>query len=316
MRRVYCFHMGRKERGFMSQNVTKKLLNIITILVGNAIYALGVVIFILPNDLITGGTTGLGLAFEHYFHVPLSAFVFCFNAVMFILGALVLGKMFAFSTLISSFFYPIILGVFQKIPELSQITQDKMLSTVCGGLMIGFAIGIVIRAGASTGGMDIPPLVLNKKFGLPVSVMLYVFDFAILISQMFFSDKEQIIYGILLVLIYTVVLDKVLLTGHVQTQVKIISKKYKEINEMIVGRLDRGSTILYGETGYLHTDQPIILTVISNRELARLNQEVTSIDPEAFMIIARVNEVKGHGFSSSKIYKNTKGRTLRMSSLI
>ena len=195
MRRVYCFHMGRKERGFMSQNVTKKLLNIITILVGNAIYALGVVIFILPNDLITGGTTGLGLAFEHYFHVPLSAFVFCFNAVMFILGALVLGKMFAFSTLISSFFYPIILGVFQKIPELSQITQDKMLSTVCGGLMIGFAIGIVIRAGASTGGMDIPPLVLNKKFGLPVSVMLYVFDFAILISQMLFSDKEQIIYG-------------------------------------------------------------------------------------------------------------------------
>lgn len=283
-------------------------MNIFTILIGNTIYALGVVVFILPNNLITGGTTGLGLAFEHYFHIPLSGFVFCFNAVMFLLGAVVLGKMFAFTTLISSFFYPVILGVFQKIPQLGTITDDKMLATVCGGLMIGFAIGIVIRAGASTGGMDIPPLVLNKKFGLPVSVMLYIFDFTILISQMLFSNKEQIIYGILLVLIYTVVLDKVLLTGHVQTQVKIISKKHQEINQLIVGKMDRGSTILKGETGYLHTDQPIILTVISNRELPRLNQAVSQIDPDAFMIVDRVNEVKGHGFSSGKIYKDKKNR--------
>ena len=287
----------------MNESISKKVLNIITILIGNAIYALGVVVFILPNDLITGGTTGLGIAFEHYFNIPISMFVFCFNAVMFVLGAVVLGKMFALTTLISSFFYPIILGVFERIPQLANVTSDRMLATVCGGLMIGFAIGIVIRAGASTGGMDIPPLVLNKKFGFPVSGMLYLFDFTILILQMLFSDKEQIIYGILLVMIYTVVLDKVLLTGHVQTQVKIVSKKHKEINQMIVQKLDRGSTILYGETGYLHTDQPVIMTVISNRELAKLNQEVNKIDPEAFMIISRV---KGHGFSSGKIYRNKK----------
>lgn len=290
----------------MNESYSKKALNILTILLGNAIYALGVVVFILPNDLITGGTTGLGLAFEHYFHIPLSLFVFCFNAVMFVLGAVVLGKMFALTTLISSFFYPIILGIFEKVPQLANVTDDKMLATICGGLMIGFAIGIVIRAGASTGGMDIPPLVLNKKFGFPVSVMLYLFDFTILILQMLFSNKEQIIYGILLVLIYTVVLDKVLLTGHVQTQVKIISKKHEEINQMIVRKLDRGSTILYGETGYLHSDQPVIMTVVSNRELTKLNQEVSRIDPEAFMIISHVNEVKGHGFSSSKIYRNKK----------
>lgn len=255
----------------MNESVSKKAWNILTILAGNAIYALGVAVFILPNDLITGGTTGLGIAFEHYFDIPISAFVFCFNAVMFLLGAVVLGKMFALTTLISSFFYPIILGVFENIPQLGQITNDRMLATISGGLMIGFAIGIVIRAGASTGGMDIPPLVLNKKFGLPVSVMLYAFDFTILILQMLFSDKEQIIYGILLVLIYTVVLDKVLLTGHAQTQVKIVSKKHKEINQMIVQKLDRGSTLLYGETGYLHADQPVIMTVISNRELSKLS---------------------------------------------
>lgn len=93
--------------------------------------------------------------------------------------------------------------------------------------MIGMGIGIVIRCGASTGGMDIPPLVLNKKFGLPVSVMLYVFDFIILISQMLFTNKEEIVYGILLVLIYTVILDKVLLMGSTRTKVEIMTENMK-----------------------------------------------------------------------------------------
>ena len=169
--------------------------------------------------------------------------------------------------------------------------------------MIGSAIGIVIRAGASTGGMDIPPLVLNKKFGIPVSVLLYIFDSSILLMQMLFSNKDQILYGILLVMIYTVVLDKVLLLGTTQTQVKVVSKKYAEINQAIISELDRGSTLIYGETGYLHQEQPLVLSVVSNRELTRLNQIVMGIDPSAFMIISKVNEVKGRGFSSQKIYQ-------------
>lgn len=104
--------------------------------------------------------------------------------------------------------------------------------------------------------MDIPPLILNKKFGIPVSVMLYVFDVLILLTQAIFAkDKEQIIYGILLVLIYTVILDKILLMGTNQTQVKIVTKKYEEINNMIVTELDRGSTLLHAETGYLRNEQ-------------------------------------------------------------
>lgn len=280
-----------------------KLFNILCVFIGNAIYALGVVMFILPNHMITGGSTGLALTFNHYLGIPISIFVFCFNFIMFVLGAFWLGKHFALTTLISTFFYPIILGVFQKFPALANVTNDRMLSTVCGGLMIGFAIGIVIRAGASTGGMDIPPLVLNKKFGIPVSVLLYVFDFTILILQMLFSNAEQIIYGIILVLIYTLVLDKVLMMGTTQTEAKIISKEYSKINQEIQKRLDRGTTYLKAETGYMNYDQPIVLTVLSNRELVKLNQLVMDIDPKAFMIISHVNEVKGRGFSTQKLYK-------------
>ena len=280
---------------------TSHLKNLFLVLLGNTIYALGITMFILPGKMITGGTTGLALTFNHYFQVPIS--VFGFNFIMFILGAAVLGKHFALTTLVSTFYYPVILGVFQKIPALGQVTDDRMLSTICGGIMIGFSIGLVIRAGASTGGMDIPPLVLNKKLGLSVSAMLYVFDCSILILQMTFSNAEQTIYGIVLVMIYSVILDKFLIMGTSQTEVKIISTQYDAINHMIQKQLDRGTTFLQAETGYLNINQPIVLTVISNRELVKLNKLVMDLDPKAFIIISHVNEVKGRGFSSQKIYK-------------
>lgn len=278
------------------------LCNLLLILCGNTIYSLAVVMFILPNDLITGGTTGLSLTVNHYLDIPIPVFVFLFNCAMFLLGLAVLGRAFALTTLVSTFYFPFILGIFQRLPALSSFTDDPMLSTVCGGVMIGFGIGVVLRAGASTGGMDIPPLVLNRKLGVPVSVMLYVFDCTILLFQMLFSNKEQILYGILLVFIYTFVLDKTLLFGTGQTQVKIVSTHHKEINQAIIQTLDRGSTLLHARTGYLKEEQDVILTVISNRELAALRQLVMSIDPEAFMIIDRVNEVRGHGFSLQKKY--------------
>lgn len=278
------------------------LKNLLLVLIGNTIYALGIAMFILPNHMITGGSTGLALSFSHYFHIPIPVFVLCFNFAMFLLGAAVLGKHFALTTLVSTFFYPFILGVFQSIPALSRVTDDKMLSTVCGGIMIGFAIGLVIHGGASTGGMDIPPLVLNKKWGFPVSAALYVFDCTVLLLQITFSNAEQTIYGILLVLIYSVILDKFLLIGTAQTQVKIISKDFKKINLAIHNKLDRGTTFLQAETGYLNTDQPIVLSVISNRELVKIKGLVMDIDPKAFMIVSRVNEVKGRGFSSQKVH--------------
>ena len=115
----------------------------------------------------------------------------------------------------------------------SGLTTDPLLSTIFAGLLIGVGIGVVIKAGASTGGVDIPPLILNKKLGIPVSVGLYAFDFMILIGQMVFRDREKILYGILLVMIYTTVMDKVLVNGKSQMQVKIISDHYEEINTAI-----------------------------------------------------------------------------------
>ena len=271
------------------------------VLLGNTIYAAGLAAFVLPTGLITGGTTGLGLIANHYFGLPIELFAAVFNVIMFVLAILVLGKSFALTSLISTFYFPVILGVVQKIQGLQDLTDDPMLCTIFAGVSIGVGIGMVIKAGASTGGMDIPPLIFNKKMGLPVSVGLYVFDFAILIGQMLFRDKEKSLYGILLVMIYTVLVDKVLLMGKTQMQVKIMSKQYREINEMIHKKLDRGTTLYKTESGYLHDDGFSVMTVVSNRELPKLNELVMEIDDKAFMVISQVSEVKGRGFTLHKL---------------
>ena len=286
----------------MTKILRSNLKNILLILLGNTIYALAVVMFILPSNLITGGTTGLALLFHNTMGIPINIFVSVFNICMFGLGAFVLGRKFILTTLISTFFYPFMLTVLQGSPALQTLTTDYMLSAIYAGVMIGLSIGIVIKAGASTGGMDIPPLVINKKLGIPVSVTMYVFDFSILMSQMLFANKEQVLYGIILVLIYTTVLDKVLMFGESKTQVKIISEKYYEINSAILENLDRGSTLLQAETGYKKVEQKMVLTVVSNRELSKLNTLVTDIDPHAFMIINKISEVKGRGFSLEKLH--------------
>ena len=280
----------------------KDIKVIIGILVGNTIYALAVAMFILPNDLITGGTTGIALFLNTTLNIPVTLFVSIFNICMFLLGWKILGKKFALTTLISSFYYPFILGILENIFENEIMSNDTLLCVIFAGFMIGVAIGLVIRCGASTGGMDIPPLILNKKLGIPISISMYSFDFFILLGQMLIRKREMVFYGILLVLIYTIVLDKVLVIGKSQIQVKIISSKFEQINNMIINKLDRGSTLIHGETGFMHNKYPIVLTVVNNRELTLLNNYVYQIDSDAFMIINKVNEVRGKGFSSEKKY--------------
>lgn len=280
----------------------KTIKNIIGILIGNTLYALAVLLFIVPNGLITGGSTGLAIAAHHVFGIPITTFVSIFNIGMFGIGFWILGKTFALTTLVSTFYFPFILGVFEKTIGYTQMTTDPLLAAILGGVLIGSAIGIVIKCNASTGGMDIPPLVINKKIGLPISVSMYAFDFLILLMQVFYTDREMVLYGIVLVATYTIVLDKVLVVGKAQTEVMIVSKEYACINETIIHEMDRGTTMLKSISGYMKNEYPVVMTVVSNRELPKLNDLVLNIDEHAFMVVSKVNEVRGRGFTFKKEY--------------
>lgn len=278
-------------------------LSLLSVVAGNALYALTVTLFLLPSGLVTGGTTGMALTINYLFGIQISGFVLIFNVAMLILGFFILGKTFAFTTLASTFLYPFFLEFFEKLVGNYQLTDDLLLCTIFTGLGIGISLGIVIRSGASTGGMDIPPLVLQKTLHIPVSVSMYAFDVCILFSQAIFRPAENILYGIVLVMIYTMVLDKMLMLGTSKTELKVVSKKADDIRQTILNDIDRGVTILEAKGGFSNASTEVVLSVISNRELPRVKKLIQKIDPESFIIISHVSEVRGRGFSLNKKYK-------------
>ena len=269
-------------------------------LLGNILYALTVKLFLLPANLASGGATGIALAAHYATGLSVSGILLLVNVSMLVVGFFALGKSFVVTTLLSTFLIPAALEVFDKGLGDFVLTRDILLCTLFAGLGVGISLGIVIRTGASTGGMDIPPLVLYKYFRVPVSVSLYVFDVLILLLQVPQHPAENILYGILFVMVSAIALDKTMMIGTTQTEVKIISSKSAELRDAILKQLDRGVTLLDAEGGYLHDKRQMIFSVISNRELFRLEKIVHGIDPASFMVITRVSEVKGRGFTMDK----------------
>ena len=288
----------------MIQNTHWKQLarNWASILFGNALYSLAVALFLEPAGLITGGATGIALAIGRLTGLPVSGLLLFINLAMLVWGWAVLGRAFALNTLASSVLSPAFLGLFEGLLAGRVLTEDIFLCTVFAGLGIGVALGLVIRSGASTGGLDIPPLVLNKWFKLPVSATMLTFDIAVLLMQAMFSPVQQVLYGIVMVLIHTIVMDKMLMLGASRTEVKIVSSQSDAICAAILAQLDRGVTILHGEGGYTREPSAVLLSIVSNRELPRLEKLAHSIDPTCFLIVSHVTEVSGRGFSMDKDY--------------
>lgn len=282
------------------QILGQRIAAVLLMILGNVIYALTVKLFLLPANLMSCGTTGIALVVTHFVNIPLSVFILLFNVTMLILGWLVLGRQFAMSTIFSSLFYPIALEILNRTLGDVTVTDNILLNVLFSGIGLGISLGIVLRAGASTGGMDIPPLILKKLFRVPVSASLAVFDFCILLTQLLFHSLEDLLYGVLLILVISVALNKVLLLGTSRTEVKIVSAKSDQIRQAILSQVDRGVTLLHGQGGYLQKDAEVILSVVSNYELPKIQHLAREIDPDCFMIISQVSEVWGRGFSYGK----------------
>ena len=277
-----------------------RILSLGLVLVGNIVFALSIKLFILPANLISCGTTGIALVVDHMTDIPMSTFILVFNVVMLILGWAVLGRTFAMTTIFSSIFYPLALEFLNRTLGDFVITENLMLMTIFGGMCMGGSLGLVIRGGASTGGMDIPPLIINKFFRIPVSATLWMFDLIIMFCQLSFHPLEDLLYGVLLIISVSFALNKVMLFGTSRTEIKIISENSNEIRQAILKEVDRGCTLLHGEGGYRGNELNVILSVVSNHELPKIERVARQIDPGCIVIISQVSEVWGRGFTRAK----------------
>ena len=269
---------------------------------GNALLAFLVAAFIIPHDIIMGGTTGIGIVLNKTFpELDISIFVLIMNVLLLLLGLLTLGKKFALTTVASSFLYPLMLGAFQRIPGIENMTDNVLIAAVFAGSLMGIALGLVMRVGSSTGGMDIVTLVASKYTHTPVSIWLYITDFIVIGGQALCNPAEQTLLGIIVLVLETIVLDKAMILGKSQIQLLVISEHYERIRQTLMDRAEAGVTMMLIETGWLKKQQQGVLCVIPQRKLYNATEMIQAIDPNAFITITQIREVRGQGFTLEPI---------------
>ena len=278
------------------------------ILAGNMLLGFAVAAFILPSGVIMGGATGVGIVLGKVIPLDTAVIVLGVNLMALALGWAVLGWRFMLATIASSLLYPLFLGAAQRIPGIDRLTADPLLAALLGGGLVGIAVGLVMRVGSSTGGTDVVNLVLHKWIHIPVSVAVYLTDIVIMGAQALFSDPEQILYGSVLLVVETIALDRVMLLGQSQIQIFVVSGKYEEIRQKCLTDLQAGATMVQIETGRTRTPQRGVLCVIPPRKLYAAQSLVQSIDPNAFLTITQIKEVRGQGFSRERIYVESPDR--------
>lgn len=282
------------------EKVIKEIKNAAILVVGNLILAFLVAAFIIPHNIIMGGATGIGVVLSGIFPLDTATIVLIFNILMLILGGIVLGKKFLLTTVTSSFLYPIFLSVMQKIPNIASVTSNTLVATIFAGGLLGLALGLIMGIGSSSGGTDVLNLVISKWFHIPVATAVYLVDIFILVAQALYTDFEHILYGILVLVIETFVLDHVLVSGQTQLQIMVVSDKYDELRRKLLMELEAGVTMLYIETGCICKQQKGVLCVIPKRKLHSAIELIQATDPASFVTVTQIKEVRGQGFTRDR----------------
>lgn len=267
------------------------------VFVGNFLLALAVSVFILPFNILSGGVAGIAVALEPLTGMNPKHTIDILIVGTFILGTIFLGKSFAIKTVFSSIFYPLFLSLIGMM-NLPMVDVDPMLASLYGGLLAGLGIGIVFRAKASTGGMDVPPLIIHKYTGISVSKLVLIIDALTVLLGLSSYGLSAVLVGFISVWTCSFMINKVLLFGGESAKsVQIISQHTETINKAIHDKLDRGTTILNAQGGFTGDERQVILVVIMNNQYPELVSLVSEIDSKAFLIVQDATEVKGEGFS-------------------
>ena len=279
----------------MRKETKKQIVNALSVIIGTFILAVSVEVFIIPYHILSGGVAGIAVALEPFIHVPETLIANILLVVLLIIGGFFLGKEFVKNTILSSLTYPIFTSLLSGRVEL---TVDPIVASFYAGLVGGAGIGLVLRTGASTGGMDIPPLIINKITGIKVSTLVLITDGLTVLLGLIAYDMSTVLIGLISVFTTSIAISKVLtINGTVSKSVQIISNKYEEILKEIDMQLSRGATILQGYGSYTKEEKKIVLCVVSERQYGKLIEIVNEIDPSAFIITTDATDMHGEGFT-------------------
>ncbi|CEH28277.1 hypothetical protein AM501_05585 [Aneurinibacillus migulanus] len=271
----------------------------IFIFLGSLLFSLGLEVFLVPNQIIDGGITGISIMLAHLTGLKLGWFLFFLNLPFLFIGYKQIGKTFALSTLFGIAVMSVSTTLLHHIPG---VTGDPLLAAVFGGIILGIGVGLVIRSGGSLDGTEIVAILFNKKSPFSVGEMVMFFNIFILGSAGFVFGWDRAMYSLIAYYIAFKMIDVTIQGLDESRSVWIISDKHQEIGDALLARLGRGVTYLNGEGAYTGDDKKVIFCVVTRLEEAKLKSVIEDIDESAFLAVGSVNDVKGGNFKKKNIH--------------
>jgi uncharacterized membrane-anchored protein YitT (DUF2179 family) len=276
--------------------------NGVLIVFGCAVYGLAYALFLIPHHFVPGGVSGIAIIANYFAGLPVGALIVVLNVPIFLLGLKTMGRKYVLNSLAGMVLSSVFIDIFHEILKVPSATDDKVLASIYGGVMLGVGMGLVFRGRASTGGSDIIGMIVSKYAGLSLGFGIMVTDFLIIGASGFaFGDLEAPLYGCIVLFLSTKVIDMMLEGWSYSKLVIITSTKTDEIADFILHRLDRSGTALRSRSLYLNREGELILTVIHRKQLTDLRAFIKATDPEAFVVINDTYDVLGRGFKSHLI---------------
>ena len=276
-------------------------------LLGNTMLAFAVCAFIVPQDFMLGGSSGIALSVQCFAPIRLSVISAITNVILFSLGWGFLGWKFAANSLLSTIVYPIIMGIMEITPVGKLfVGEDKLICALYCSLLIGMGVGLVVRVGGSTGGMDIPPCILQKYKGIPVGKSLMFFDGIIILTQVLLKGTDGILYSLLILVLTSIVVDHTIVSGEATVQIIIISPEFERIRHEILDNINCGVSMIDMETGLTGEKRQAILSVVYAKKYPEIRDAALKIDNSAFIIASDVKNVNGQGYTLERVWMNRK----------
>lgn len=273
--------------------------SILQVVVGSFFLSLAFQFFLLPNEIISGGISSLSIIIHELTGVAPAIIQYAFNIPLLLLSFLLLGKDVGVKSLIGSLIFPFFTGLVSGLPAL---TDDLLLASVFGGVLIGMGVGIVFRGKGSTGGTSTVAQIIEKYIPISLGNAVLLADVVIIVIGFFVFDLEAILYGIISLTIASRVIDIVLVGIGIQKTVFIISDETEKIRLDVLEKFDRGVTLLDARGGYKNEPKEMMMVIIEEREITDLREMIVQHDEDAFVVVMAASEVMGRGFSLGKYF--------------
>lgn len=282
------------------QNITYSVpWNLFLITLGSIIVGIGLKAIVIPNGMITGGFSGMGILIFYYTRVLTPGIWYLIlNIPVFILGWLFISRRF----LLYSLYGTIVLTIVIDFVGFEIPVKDLMLAALAGGSIIGAGAGIVFRSLGSAGGNDIISVILNQKFGIRIGTYNFSFNFILFVFSFGMLNTDLILYSMAMSYITSQVIEYFITLFNQRKMIFIISNNPRKIADEIMSKLRRGTTFIKGEGAYTGNEKDIILTVVNTFQIKRVEEIAFTIDPDAFLITENTFNVLGKGFSKRKVY--------------